>query len=168
MNTAIFLVSVLMVSPHISEAAQNVNSYKYAYCVTHKECRLLAEAVVYEARNQDEKGRIAVASVIVNRVEECKEQEKEKKCSVASILKAKGQFSYQQDKQKQLPPLASDWQSAYDVAYDVLKRKVKDPTGGALYYHTTKVRPYWARGKGVSRPKKIDNHLFYVSIRSVK
>jgi len=51
------------------------------------------------------------------------------------------------------------WKKATQIARNILQGKSDDPTNGALFYHTTAVRPNWA--KGVKPIGKVANHLFY-------
>jgi spore germination cell wall hydrolase CwlJ-like protein len=45
------------------------------------------------------------------------------------------------------------------MAYNVLHKKVKDPTKGAIYFHRKDIKPTWANNKPVK--VAIGNHIFY-------
>lgn len=124
------------------------------WCRKRVVCSQLAKAVVYEARSEPLIGRYAVAYVVVNRV-----QHKQFPKSVGKVLTQGKQFSYQKDWHKQSRPRQADWDEAYAVAFDVLNKKVDDPTSGALFYHSHRVAPKWKNS--VSYTMTIGNHIFY-------
>jgi N-acetylmuramoyl-L-alanine amidase len=51
------------------------------------------------------------------------------------------------------------WRKAFSLASDILTGKAKDPTNGAVFYHTTQVHPKWADDMKPS--SRVANHLFY-------
>ena len=51
------------------------------------------------------------------------------------------------------------WLAAKRIAAEVLAGRSSDPTGGALFYHTTAVAPAWSRG--VTPVTQIGDHLFF-------
>jgi N-acetylmuramoyl-L-alanine amidase len=51
------------------------------------------------------------------------------------------------------------WEEAYKLAYDILQGRSEDPTGGALFYHTTEVHPSW--DAHLEPVRQIANHIFY-------
>ena len=55
------------------------------------------------------------------------------------------------------------WQAARRIAEEILSGRSADPTGGALFYHTTAVAPSWSRG--VAPVALIGNHLFFLRAR---
>lgn len=127
---------------------------KAGWCENNKQCQSMAEAIVYEARGEPEEGKYAVAHVIQNRVEAERWPD-----TVRQVIHQYKQFSYLRDKHRQKTPTRKDWTIAYGVAYDVLNDLVVSPVADATHYHTTKVRPSWARELEVVA--KIDNHIFY-------
>lgn len=54
------------------------------------------------------------------------------------------------------------WLEAKRLADDILAGRSADPTGGALFYHTTAVRPKWADRATPST--QIGAHLFYKAL----
>ena len=56
------------------------------------------------------------------------------------------------------------WRAAQRIAGEILARRSADPTGGALFYHTTAVAPAWSRG--VDPVARIGDHLFFLEARS--
>lgn len=51
------------------------------------------------------------------------------------------------------------WQEAIGLAQQIVSGNAPDITGGATYYHTTEVKPFWA--KDLNKIGKIENHVFY-------
>ena len=55
------------------------------------------------------------------------------------------------------------WLAAKRIAAEILAGRSQDPTGGALFYHTTAVHPAWSRG--VEPVTQIGDHLFFTAVR---
>ncbi|MFL6844047.1 MAG: cell wall hydrolase [Allosphingosinicella sp.] len=55
------------------------------------------------------------------------------------------------------------WVTARRLAEEILAGRSVDPTGGALFYHTTAVAPRWSAG--VAPTRLIGGHLFFASAR---
>lgn len=53
------------------------------------------------------------------------------------------------------------WTVAREVAHDLMHRDMRDPTGGAVFYHTSAIKPKWIKDRGMNRVAKIDGHIFY-------
>ena len=127
--------------------------------------RCLTEALYFEARGESLKGQIAVAEVILNRVDSrrypntiCKVvhqgQNRRNAC----------QFSYRCDGRRNIVGNKRVWNKLGKVAWMMMEGKPRVLTEGALYYHNTTVSPSWSR-KFV-RTTRIGAHIFYR--RSVK
>lgn len=102
---------------------------------------LLARLIHGEARGEPYSGMVAVAAVVLNRVDSPKFPS-----TIAGVIYQKGAFTAVDDGQINLEPN----QSAYNAARDALNGW--DPTGGALYYFN----PNTATNKWIwSRPHKI-------------
>ncbi|MEJ0060351.1 MAG: cell wall hydrolase [Terricaulis sp.] len=54
------------------------------------------------------------------------------------------------------------WETAQEVAREVLDGRSTDPTAGALFYHTSAISPYWAKN-GVGE-QVIGHHVFYSDV----
>lgn len=127
---------------------------KIEWCRKNVTCSEMSEAVVYESRNQNRVGMLAVAAVIKNRAEHKRWAD-----NVIDVIKEPKQFSYLQDYKKQIPPRQRDWNKAMVASFDVLNNVVDSPVGDAVYYHTTQVNPYWA--KDLEVVATINSHVFY-------
>ena len=119
-----------------------------------------------EARNQGEIGMRAVAHVIANRW-----RAKSHGSYVTDTVNAAWQFSCwnKNDPNRAMMLAIEDlpeggaahrqWLAAKRIAAEVLAGRSADPTGGALFYHTTAVQPAWSRG--VMPVTQIGDHLFF-------
>src|SRR5690554_27287 len=125
-------------------------------CEQSKECFKLVEALVYEARSETREGQIAVASVILNRVDHPNFPD-----TIQGVISQPYQFSYLMDMHKQTRPTAKDWDKAFIVAYDV-KHGVVERVSDALFYlnpRSVERMPRWA--KEYEYVMTVDNHTFY-------
>ncbi len=129
---------------------------------------LLAATTWAEARSEGEEGMRAVAHVIVNRIGPRFGED------ISTVVLSPKQFS-SWNLHDPNRPLAQNperyatsgenletWNTAQEVAREVLKGQSQDPTNGALFYHTRAVHPRWARfGIGI---KRIGAHIFYADV----
>lgn len=136
--------------------------------VDEQEAHYLASTIWAEARSEGEDGMRAVAHVIANRRGE------RFGYSIESVVLSPFQFSAW-NRGDPNRPLAmhperyatggvnqETWEAAQRIAREVLAGQSADPTGGALFYHTTAIRPYWARyGQG---RQVIGAHVFYADV----
>lgn len=128
----------------------------------------LATAIYFEARGEPTAGQVAVANVIINRVDD--RRYPDTICDVVKQgpthrwapdlpIRHRCQFSFYCDGQ---PEVVTDLR-AYDKAVDIAKRVINgeiiDITDGATHYHATYVLPDWAPTK--THTVQINNHIFY-------
>jgi len=141
--------------------------------------QLLGLCIDREARGEPTAGRIAVGSVVLNRVKFGQEHKKWGSLygdSIKSVILAKGQFSWTipnpldpnylgaieiaQDFPRAIrSPEYGEWLLAcYDIAMMMIEGAIR-PNTSALYYHEQSIKPAWAKGK---RPMAvIGRHFFY-------
>ena len=117
----------------------------------------LTEALYFEARGESLEGQIAVAEVILNRVDSPLYPR-----TVCGVVKQRGgggcQFSYVCDgKHKMREKGAADL--AGRIARAMLDGAPRILTSGATHFHTRGVKPSWS--KRFSRTAAIGAHLFY-------
>lgn len=113
----------------------------------------LAKNIFYEAGNQTITGKVAVAHVTLNRL-----RSKRFPGSICQVVYQRNQFSWTLN--SRFPKRTQKdwrWREATEVAKKCLN--FKDPTRGALFFHSRQVRPYWSTHK--SRTVLIGNHIFY-------
>jgi N-acetylmuramoyl-L-alanine amidase len=116
--------------------------------VNAREMEMLAKLVYSEARGESYVGQVAVAAVVMNRVQSSKFPD-----SVAGTIFQPGAFTAVDDGQYWLTPNKTAYKAAWDAA------RGWDPTGGALYYFN----PDTATSDWIwTRPqiKKIGKHIF--------
>ena len=132
------------------------DNIKKERCRQSKECFKLAEALVFEARGETRKGQIAVASVILNRVDHKKFPD-----TIWGVVTQPHQFSYVGFEHLQQQPSAVDWGRALVIAYDVKNGIVERVTDATFYLNPKAVKriPRWARE--YEHVATIDNHAFY-------
>jgi N-acetylmuramoyl-L-alanine amidase len=127
---------------------------------------VLAKTIYGEARGENSLGKYAVACVIYNRWKRAKGKK-----TIAGICLAKYQFSCWNISDPNCKILTEETFDPFDVVFTsclqeatfVLRDgKHKDPTVGALHYHTKQIMPKWATGKEPCYA--IGNHLFYNNI----
>lgn len=110
--------------------------------------RLLACAVHAEARGEPYQGQVAVAAVILNRV-----QSPSFPNSIAGVIYQPGAFSSVSDGQINLEPSTMSTHAAQDALHGV------DPTYGSIYfYNPAKTSNRWIQSRPVI--VQIGDHLF--------
>ena len=134
----------------------------------------LAKNAYFEARNQSILSQIAVSQVVMNRV-----QHKDFPNTVCGVvyeaqlskwykeklnkevpLKDRCQFSWYCDGKADIIRDQDAYEIALAVAHQVLSGyDMYDVTQGALWYHATYVKPYWAKEKLYT--VKHEDHIFY-------
>jgi spore germination cell wall hydrolase CwlJ-like protein len=122
---------------------------------------LMTSTVYWEARGESFIGKIAVAHVIQNRVNDGRFGE-----SHAGVILKPKQFSCfnsKEGRRRMRNPLKynnfSSWKDSFEAVRLVLEEKVEDPTDGALwYYNPDLASPSWANKLKIT--KKIGHHIF--------
>ena len=122
-----------------------------------REVDCLTDNIYHEAGYESEKGKVAVALVTLNRVEDPRFPK-----NICGVVKQKVnsicQFSWFCQSAK-VNRSSDAYQAAKDVALYVYANyeKLHDVTKGALYYHADYVNPGWKLQKTVT----IGRHIFY-------
>jgi len=134
------------------------NNQKIERCKSSRQCRKLAEVIVYESRGESFKGKVAVASVVLNRVDSARFPD-----TIEAVVHQPRQFSYLQDKHLQTKPSGDDWTKAYVVAYNVKNGIIERATDADHYLAPNSLTrlPHWANV--YERVDVIGNHHFYSS-----
>lgn len=120
----------------------------------------LTDAIYHEARGESVEGQVAVAEVVLNRVDDPRFPH-----SVCGVVRERGggscQFSWTCDGRSDRVSDGSAYDLAGRIARAMLDGAPRDLTDGATYFHTTGVRPGWSRR--FERTAMIGAHLFYRS-----
>jgi hypothetical protein len=121
----------------------------------------LAQAIYYEAGNESEEGRRAVAQVVLNRVRN--PAFPDSVCGVVyqGPLRVGGgcQFTFTCDGSLARAPVGPRWAEARRIAREALAGRSFAPVGLATHYHADYVAPSWA--PGLIPLGAIGAHLFY-------
>ncbi len=146
-----FLGALLFTQPAAAESQIDIT----------EEIGCLALNIYFEARGEPDLGKIAVAHVVLNRVDD-----KRFPTTVCGVVRQGGEqkmhrckFSWWCDGRSDKPRDAESWQQVQAVAQEVYWGFSPDPTAGALWYHADSVSPSW--GKVFNRGPKIGQHIFY-------
>ena len=122
--------------------------------------RCLAEAIYFEARGESLAGQVAVAEVVLNRVDSASYP-----ATVCGVVKQGEkrrtgcQFSYMCDGRPERIGDKAAFAKAGAIAHLMLEGRPRILTGRATHYHTRAVRPVWSRN--LVRTARIGAHIFY-------
>ena len=160
-GSAIYLVTVINGKKKVTG---NLNDLKVLDSLPmangNSEWRCLSEALYFESRGEPVEGQIAVAEVILNRVDSKKFPNSV--CRVVGQTRGKlhkCQFSYNCDGLLEVFPDKIAYQRVSKIARLMLDGSARDFTKGATFYHSKKVDPFWRTS--VARTTNIGSHIFY-------
>lgn len=131
-----------------------------------KEWYCLAEALYFEARGEPLRGQIAVAEVILNRVDS-----KRYPSTICGVVQQGQhrrnacQFSYNCDGRPNKVTERKMFDRLGKIAWSMMQGTPRKLTGEALWYHNTSVKPRWSRK--FHRTAKIGSHIFYRKSRKL-
>ena len=128
--------------------------------------KCLAEAIYFEARGEELLGRVAVAEVILNRVDSSHFPNSVCKVVAEGASRLNScQFSYNCDGKPEYINDRKSYQRILKLSDIIYRRAARMLTGGATFYHSTGVKPSWA--KKMKNTAEIGKHLFYKVERRV-
>ena len=127
----------------------------------------LALNIYYEARSSNRADRMAVADVVLNRVNHtyypntvCEVVQQGKQYADGRMVRNRCQFSWYCDGKSDWPTNMDAWVEAQQIAYNMLVHNdARGITEGATHYHATYVSPQWARDFALVG--RIGEHIFY-------
>jgi len=129
-----------------------------------EDIRCLQQNIYYEARGEGSRGMQAVAEVTLNRANDPRFPR-----TVCGVVqqRAKGvcQFSWVCTKgphsrpSLRRPADVDAWEAAGRIAHMVFDGTIERIVGNATHFHTTSVRPSWA--KRIERIARVGAHIFY-------
>jgi len=117
----------------------------------------------WEARGETMAGRLAVAQVVLNRVED--RRFPDNICDVVKHSRSwrlhRCQFSWYCDGRSDVPRNVAAWERSLSLATSILQAgfERQDKTLGALWYHADYVSPGWATR--LHESKRLGSHIFY-------
>ncbi len=126
-----------------------------------KQERCLTNAIYFEARGEPERGQMAVAQVVLNRV--FSQYYPDNVCGVVyqnAHRHLACQFTFACDNVRDVVTEPDAWETAKRIARDSLDGKIWLPEiGKATHYHATYVNPWWVRT--MKKHQKLGIHIFY-------
>ena len=125
-----------------------------------RERRCLSTAIYFEARGEPERGQIAVAQVILNRVRS--PLFPQTICGVVyqGQMRKGCQFSFACDGHSDNPRNNDQWELAQDLSKRIMSGELWLPeVGYSTFYHANYVSPRWARR--MNKVDRIGAHIFY-------
>ena len=123
-----------------------------------EEFQCLASALYFESRGEGIKGQVAVAEVILNRVDSSRFPSTI--CGVVNQGNGNGcQFSFTCDGKPERVSEPAAWLTASKIARAMMDGAPRNLTDGAMYFHTPAVRPSWSRS--LQKTAEIGQHIFY-------
>lgn len=139
-----------------------------------QELLCLQKNIYWEARNQTYKGKVAVATVTINRVLSprfpdtiCGVVKQTRRTVSGSIIKHQCAFSWYCDGLSDVPRLdnkaeAEAWARAGDVARMALSGRIQGiDIMDATHYHANYVSPWWSRDDRMVLVNVVEDHTFY-------
>jgi spore germination cell wall hydrolase CwlJ-like protein len=146
------LAATTLIVPSQAQNYTPINLEKKSVAPDNDQIKCLAKNIYFEAGGESREGKIAVASVVVNRT-----KSKQFPKTACAVIHQKNQFSWV----KRNPSVKSSslYEKCLTIARDVYYNRLADNTAGALFFHASHVKPSWASRK--SRTTKIGGHVFY-------
>lgn len=129
----------------------------------------MAKNIYFEAQNQVQKGKEAVAFVVINRLKDpgfpgtiCQIVHQKIRTAEGKVI---CEFSWVCENKPHKIVNQFVWSKCFDVALNILSNydKIKDPTHGAKYYHTKAVHPEETQKQWQNKIKtaEIQDHIFF-------
>ncbi len=122
--------------------------------------KCLSEALYFEARGEDLWGQMAVAEVILNRVDSPRYPD-----SICAVVREgagrlnRCQFSYYCDGKVETITNQTAYERIKKVAAMMIEGRARVLTGGAVFYHNETVTPSWV--SAMVQTTVIGDHIFY-------
>lgn len=135
----------------------------HGLAVSKNELVCLALNDYWESRGEPLIGRVAVAQVVLNRA-----RDRKYPMNLCDVVRQSEpgrfsgcQFSWNCDGRPDHPEDQQAWRESLLLAMAMVSRDsaVIDPTNGAKWYHSVRIKPSWAEKLKVSRV--INGHVFY-------
>jgi N-acetylmuramoyl-L-alanine amidase len=119
--------------------------------VVDAELTCLAKVVVHEAGNQSREGQMAVAQVVMNRLNDARGRFGR---TICGVIMQRGQFF---NVHAYNPPRNARWRTAVEIARQARDGSHPPVIGNALFFHAAYAAPF----RGRTRVGRIGDHVFY-------
>lgn len=116
------------------------------------EMECLATAVYFESKGEPLDGQLAVAQVILNRVEDGRFGR-----DICAVVKAPKQFSFVRGGSMPAPTNMAQWETAKAIALIATTGSWPEIVPDATHFHATRVSPGWK----LRRVATVGQHVFY-------
>lgn len=128
--------------------------------VNAREHNCLSQAIYYEARGETQRGQVAVAEVVMNRVRSSAYPNTICEVVYQGSTRSTGcQFTFTCDGSLRDRPRGRGWERAQRTATAMMLGYHRPITQNATHYHTHAVNPVW--NSGLVETTKIGSHVFY-------
>lgn len=161
----IFLMNFVVFTP----SAIPEESFWERFEIPTRQFQCLVEVLYYEARNQPSEGVLAVAEVVLNRVNSPRYPKSV--CAVSKQQLVKGVYQFSFWKNKSLLKQKKD-RSSWNEMERLAQQAVELHEGGfqlvdeaMYYYNPKKANPKWARSSKLKFVRKIGDHKFYKRVK---
>ena len=112
----------------------------------------LAKNIYYEARGEPYQGKLAVAQVTLNRV-----NDERFATTICGVVYQPYQFSWTKERNLKIVD-KSAWQESLEIARVAVNDGLTEMENfNAMYFHSIKVKPRWK----LRKVARIGNHVFY-------
>lgn len=157
----ILLISSLTVS---IDSSPQEDTIEKLIAVDKKDLSCLSRAIYYEASGESRAGKIAVANVVINRLNDPRFPK-----TICEVVYQKAivnglfiyQFSWAAFKEL-VQPNNNAWKESQDIALQILTEGQPDDIikrSNALYFHSIDINPGWRLRKVI----QIGRHIFYAN-----
>jgi spore germination cell wall hydrolase CwlJ-like protein len=126
-----------------------------AWKTNYREVECLAKNIYFESRGEPFHGKIAVAQVTLNRVNDSVRFAK----TICKVVFERKQFSWTNNPRQHITDKTA-WQESLVIAQAVLEGTLYIADFPAKYFHARQVSPVWA--KSLKPLRTIGNHVFYI------
>lgn len=114
--------------------------------------KCLASAIYFESKGEPLDGQLAVAQVILNRVESGRFGN-----GICGVVKAPKQFSFVRGGSMPAPSNMAQWATAKAIALIAFSNSWPEVAPDATHFHATRVNPGWK----LRRVATVGQHIFY-------
>jgi spore germination cell wall hydrolase CwlJ-like protein len=142
-----------LIMPEAGSLAQLVREVRTAPEVEFdSQMACLASAVYFESKGEPLDGQLAVAQVILNRVEDGRFGR-----DICAVVKAPKQFSFVRGGSMPAPTNMAQWETAKAIALIAASGSWPEVVPDATHFHATRVSPGWK----LRRVATVGQHVFY-------
>lgn len=144
-------VAEVSAASSLSDAVHRIRAAN-ALSMEDADMECLAIAIYFESKSEPLTGQLAVAEVILNRVESGRFGN-----SICDVVKAPRQFSFVRNGNLGTPRHARQYETAQAIAWIALNKAWNTVVGNATHFHANYVNPRWK----LQHVASIGNHIFY-------